>query len=305
MSFGTTIADNNFMKTLTLLFVLAGVLSAQSFAVTVKSSAVETIKLIANGVVPNSASIAYDPNVGLYYGSRAGSTSYTAAVWDNAGVLKQTVSPMGADARGWNYNPNTGNLELVTFTSDLLTVNRDASGNLLGTYSTLISNMSGSPTSQTMPSYNASTNEFYAYGNGGSSLSILDRATGALKSVLSLDLVAAGVSSLNSYFVGYDAVKNVLVGASGTSAHVFGMDGSFLGSSSLSVSTRSSFNAGYANGQLFVYDNSIGGFQGFNLFDNTPTNKPAGVPDSGTSIALLGLGMTVVFAMRRRVASKS
>ncbi|WP_431474003.1 PEP-CTERM sorting domain-containing protein [Marinobacter sp. KM021] len=259
------------------------------------STANETIQLIAVGVEPNTASIAYDPTLGLYYGSRAGSSSYSAAVWDDTGALQQTLSPLNADARGWNYNSNSGQLELVTFTSDLLTVGRDASGFLTGTYTTQLNDMSGSPNAQSMLSYNASLDVFYGI-SSGPSVSVIDHATGALSSSFLLDFAAAGISSLNSWFLGYDEVEDALIGTSGDSAYIFSTSGDYLGSSLLGFNPDSDFDAGYANGQLFVYSNSLGGFQGYDLFDDASS-----VPEPST-LAILGLGLAGLGLSRRRRA---
>jgi|GEM_PF-4767414 len=227
----------------------------------------ETIQLVAPDLVENTASIGFDPNLQLYYGSRAGSSSYPAAVWTADGTLQQLLQPMGIDARAWNYNANTGDIELVTFTSDLHIVERDANGELTGNYPQLIENMPGSPTDQSMPAYNPATDEFYAFGSGISpDVSVLDRATGNLQSTITLDFAAAGVSELTSYFIGYDPQQDVLIGVSGANAYIFGLDGSFIRSAPLTVIADRNFDAGYANGQLFVYDPGIVGFQGFDLF---------------------------------------
>ena len=232
-----------------------------------KAEAAETIQLVEPDIVSNSGSIAYDPNLGLYYGSRVGSSSYTAAVWDPMGTQQQKLSPLNIDARSWIYNPNTGSLELVTFTSGLFTVNRDGDGLLLGTYDELIEQLPGSPTSQTMPSYNPATNELYAYGLGGADVSVLDRETGNLNSTITLDLASAGISGLSSYFIGYDPNENVLIGTQGFTAYIFKLDGTFVGSTALSLATDGDFDAGYANGQLFLYNAGVQGYQGFDLFD--------------------------------------
>lgn len=232
----------------------------------INSQAVETIQLVEPAIVSNTASIGFDPMLGLYYGSRAGSSSYTASVWDLAGNQEQSLAPMNIDARAWNYNSNTGEIEVVTFTSGLFSAERDANGRLLGSYNEVLANLPDSPSSQTMPSYNAATNEFYAYGSSGSEVRVLDAATGNLNETITLDLASAGISGLSSHFVGYDPFENALIGTNSDTAYVFGLDGSFLGSSSLSLTALNAFNAGYANGQLFLYNSGLQGFQGYDLF---------------------------------------
>ncbi|MCA8928108.1 MAG: hypothetical protein KDC18_08550 [Alphaproteobacteria bacterium] len=230
------------------------------------ASAIETIQLIEPNIDHNASSIAYDPILGLYYGSQIGSSTYTADVWDGNGAIQQSLDPLNIDARSWFYNENTGNIELVTFSSGLFSVNRDISGQLLGTYEELNASLSGSPTGQAVPSYNPLTNELYAYGSGGNIVSVIDHDTGALKSTIELDFQSAGISGLNSYFIGFDPVENALIGVSDSTAYVFGLDGSFRGSSTLTVAADGDFDAGYANGQLFLFDSQIQGWQGYDLF---------------------------------------
>ncbi len=253
-------------------------------------TAAETIQLIEPTIDNNASSIAFDPNLGLYYGSQVGSSSYSAAVWDPTGTQQQLLDPLNIDARSWFYNPNTGDLELVTFTSGLFTVNRNPDGTLLGSYAELFASLSGSPTSQTMPSYNPATNELYAYGSGGADVSVLDRATGNLKSTITLDLASAGIGGLSSYFIGYDPNENVLIGTSGATAYVFGLDGSFQGSSALTLGTDGNYDAGYANGQLFLYNDGLQGWQGFDLFQSFGIALTGGSDGSGYFSVTNGVG---------------
>ncbi|MAU40821.1 MAG: hypothetical protein CMF31_04285 [Kordiimonas sp.] len=269
-------------------------------AISIKPTATATIQLLGSGQVSNSASVGYDPVAGLYYASRAGSSSYTANVWDNSGTLQQSLSPMNADARGWNYNANTGQMELVTFTSDLLTVGRTAAGLLTGTYTTQLNNMAGSPSSQAMLTYDSGRDRFYGYGSTGNSVSVISHTTGALQSTITLDFLSAGITDLVDHFIGYDAVEDVLVGVSGAAAYVFDLTGSYLGSSSLGMTADSNFDMGYANGQVFLLSNQLGGYQGYDIFNSTVPPRPNGVSEPAAAVLMLaGMGLLV---LRRRNA---
>lgn len=225
----------------------------------------ETIQLPGSGINQNTASIGYDPLLGLYYGSQAGNQAYTAVVWDQSGNPVQALSPMNIDARAWNFNANTGGIEVVTVSSGYFSANRDADGTLLGSYDTIMSQLGGSPSSQVMPAYNSATNEFYAYGLG-STVSVLDAATGNVSRTITLDLDSAGNPNMTDYFIGLDSQQNVLVTVGGSYAYIFDLNGNFVRSEQLILIADADFDAGYANGQLFVFNSGIGGFQGYDLF---------------------------------------
>ena len=60
-------------------------------------------------------SVAYHPLFNYYYASNGGNPNFAAWVYDAAGNRIQDLGALGIDARGWNYNPNTGLLEVVAY----------------------------------------------------------------------------------------------------------------------------------------------------------------------------------------------
>ena len=282
------------MKFKFLNVVLTGLIltvSGLANATIINSTADYTIDL--QGSLPGAQmAMAYDPIRDLYYGAQGGAPSFPGTVWDGNGNVVQTAA-LGADARAFNYNENTGNLELVTFTSDNLIVGRNGSGLFNGTFTTLLNNMAGATSSQSMLTYNSNADVFYSMSNSGV-VNVVSHNDGTLLGDITLDFSTAGITSFNNYFVGYDSTENVLIATTLTTASIFELDGSFLGNSTIGSSARDGYYQGYTNGQLFIQDTSNGTFKGYDLFADGPTNS---VPEPST-LAIFALGM-IGLASRR------
>jgi hypothetical protein len=282
------------MKFKFLNVVLTGLIltvSGLANATIINSTADYTIDL--QGSLPGAQmAMAYDPIRDLYYGAQGGRSDAPGTVWDGNGNVVQTAA-LGVDARAFNYNENTGNLELVTFTSDNLIVGRNGSGLFNGTFTTLLNEMTGSTSYQSMLTYNSNADVFYSMSNSGV-VNVVSHTDGTLLGDITLDFSTAGITSFNNYFVGYDSTENVLIATSLTTASIFELDGSFLGSSTIGSSARSNYYQGYTNGQLFVQSTSNGTFKGYDLFADGPTNS---VPEPST-LAIFALGM-IGLASRR------
>ena len=257
------------------LLALASAASNPAAAVTILPSALPTITLSGSGSGTNLGSIAYHPGFDYYYGSHIGNAGSSGHVWDSAGAAAQTIAALGTDARSFNYNPNTGNVEIISFnavtTGGLYTLGLDGSGQMTGTNSLIFGPLPGLNGGQTMPAYNPATDVFYSRDSGGT-VNVVNRSDGMLAGTISLDLAAAGGPSLQTQTVGYDPTHQVLITVDLTNnrALVHDLSGAYLGASDLPVGAplESSFNMGYANGQLFVTnDGSSFSYQGYQVLE--------------------------------------
>jgi hypothetical protein len=267
----------------TLVIVVVCLLTSAQTApgVTILPNAFPTIHLVGN---PPQSTIAYHPGFDQYYASQTGYPTARAYVWNASGALLQTHFPLNIDARAWNYNPTTGNIEMIAYNpSGLFTMGLDGAGLLTGV------NVNTTPAmgSGALPAYDANHNLFYSYFSGATVH--VQSSNGTPLSPITLDLASAGSPTLNSTFVGYDQARDLLITIDHTNdrALVHDLTGAYLGASQLPIGTPNSYFGGYANGQLFFRDPS-GGAAGFNIF----TPEPA-------TLSLLGIGAMAILRRRR------
>jgi len=250
--------------------------------------------------------IAFHPGFNQYYGGHGGNINFSMFVWDSAGNLLQTFTPSGVDTRALNYNGNTGALEDVTFNaiaggnpSGLVQMGLDGSGLFNGSNTNLLGALPGLDGSQTMPAYDSARNQFYSRSASGT-LNVVSRFNGSLLGTIPLDLVAAGSPALQGEFVGYDSFFDVFITLDITNqrALVHDFTGAYLGASSIGIFNPdfTDYNVGYANGQLFAFDQQINAWRGYDLFEESPLPEPS-------TVSLMGVALAVLFAMRKRVRS--
>ncbi len=288
-----------------------GWVTLASAAPVVLANGVSTITLsladATSGTTPMS--IGYDPGFDQYYGGRGGNSSFSGIVWSGAGVSLGAQTPINVDIRGVNFNPNTGAIEIVTFNavsggspSALMTMGRNGAGLFTGVNVAALATMPGLDGSQTVPAYDAGRNFFYSRnGSNDASLNVVKRTDGTLDGTIALNTAAAGSPNLQSEFVGFDSFFDVfiMIDTDSDRALVFDQAGAFLGASNTPNfnPTQGSFNAGYTNGQLFVFDSQVNAYRGYRIFESengTPVPAPAIGP------LILGLAIAAARLRRRR-----
>lgn len=249
------------------------VVEASSFRGTV-ISATRTIFLDLDGNFVSVASpIAYHPGFDRYYGSNTGSTSVTAMVFGpSGGAPVSTVAPLNIDPRSWVYNANTAQLEVVSYSAvsgppGLILPGTDASGNLTGATTELLPDLPGLLGTQTAPAYDADADVFYSR-SGTNTVNIVNRSDGSLAGSVNLDFVAAGISSVPQdgivHLPGFDLLG--VVDQATDVVALFDTTGTFELAAQLDIDVNGgSRRSGFANGQLFVFDDVRQGWQGYTI----------------------------------------
>jgi hypothetical protein len=265
------------------------------------TNGIQTITLSLSGVNGSTPmNIAWHPGYDQYYGGRGGSTSYGGIVWNASGGVVQNLSPINTDIRSFFYNPNTGRLENVTYAaytnaSGYRAVVLTGSGLFTGNYTDVGVTLSGLPIDQVAPAFDAARNVLYAY-NNGNTVSVVSPFSGLLVNTITLDLASAGSPDLPDYVIGYDPYNDALISftaTGGVRALAFSATtGSFLASIPLPGLTQgpTQWRMGYANDQLFVFDDALDRYVGFNI---------TVIPEPGTA-ALLATGLILIGATCRR-----
>jgi hypothetical protein len=140
---------------------------------------------------------------------------------------------------------------------------------LTGATSTLLMSMPGNNGSQTSPAYDAVAEVFYSR-NSDNTVNIVRRSNGALQGTIVLDFTAAGIASVlldGIVFVPEPRWLGVLDDTTDSVAF-FDLFGNFVGTSALDITIDSTARRpGYANGQLFVFDDARNGWQGYRVVD--------------------------------------
>jgi len=223
------------------------------------------------------STVTYNPTFDQYYASYTGFTGVPAFVFGaTGGSPVQTRMPLNIDPRAWNFNPNAGLLEVVTFSAvtggagqGLIEARVDATGMLTGATSTLLPSMPGNDGSQTAPAYDAVRDLFYSR-SSSSTVNVVRRSDGSLAGTIVLDFTTAGISTVlddGIVFVPEPRWLGVLDDASDSVAF-FDLLGKFVGTTALDIMIDSTARRpGYTNGQLFVFDGARNGWQGYRVVD--------------------------------------
>lgn len=259
---------------------------AAAAAAQIPANAARTIFLPQGpGSFSSPMNVAYHPGFGQYYASSGGSPSYQASIYNSSGTIVNSIEPINIDVRSWNYNPNTGQIEVVSFDAvsggggrGLIEAQLDGSGFYTGGTAQLLASMPGNASSQTMPAYDSGNNVFYSR-DSGNTVNVVSRADGSLVSSINLDTATAGSGTLNSYAIGFSEPDGwlIVLDTTNNTAVIFDLAGAYVGTTALDITVRSSYGMGFANGQLFAWDASTNGWQGYDI-GATPGGGPVTPP---------------------------
>ncbi|MDI1361000.1 hypothetical protein [Methylotenera sp.] len=234
--------------------------------------------------------VAYIPNLKRYYiadGGLAPMGSETEApisksqihAYDDAGKYINSAKP-GYDNRSIYYNSNSNKLETITYNissfggfspnTGIFSIDLTETGEVKDTSSDVFGFNPAFGDANTMPSYNAEKNLYYAKQGRSNKVLIVDLKAREQIGEINLDLVKAGVAfdDVSDFFVAYTGIKGEeleLLDIDHKAVLVFDLTGKFIGKSELpkdlKLRSHNHLNgAGYANDMLFVYHESEGEF---------------------------------------------
>jgi hypothetical protein len=285
-------------------FFAAGAVCAIPLLVSAKSvhAAIAQRTIVLQTDTPPAAplNVTWNPTLRQYYAAGAGSGEpmYSKGyVFSETGTLLQTFSELEHDLRSINYNPNTNKLEAMTFNArdggigtvggrpqGLFEANLDAGGLFTGSTSMLLGALPGNLGRQTMPVYDAGRNEFYAFSNTNI-FNRVSRADGSLLGTIALDTTPIGNPGFTWFASGFDSQNDLLVVVSPATddAYTFRRDGTYVETWELDIDVPSFYGAGFANGQLFVYDQSRNAWQGYDISSSSPVCNDIDFNNDGSS----------------------
>ena len=242
--------------------------------------------------------VAYIPSLKLYYiadGGLAPTGSETEApisksqvhAYDSEGKYINSAKP-GYDNRSIYYNSNSNKLETITYNissfggflpnTGIFSIDLTEAGEVKDTSSDVFGFNPAFGDPNTMPSYNAEKNLYYAKQGHSNKVRVVDLKSREQISEIDLDLAKAGVAfdDVSDYFVGFTSIKGEeleLLDIDHKAVLIFDLSGKYVGKSKLpkdlKLRSHNHLNgAGYANGMLFVYhepEGEFGTYYGFKV----------------------------------------
>jgi len=234
--------------------------------------------------------VAYIPSLKRYYiadGGLAPMGSETEApisksqihAYDDEGKYVNSAKP-GYDNRSIYYNSNSNKLETITYNissfggfspnTGIFSIDLTETGEVKDTSSDVFGFNPAFGDANTMPSYNAEKNLYYAKQGRSNKVLVVDLKAREQIAEINLDLTKAGVAfdDVSDFFVAYTGIKGEeleLLDIDHKAVLVFDLTGKFIGKSELpkdlKLRSHNHLNgAGYANDMLFVYHESEGEF---------------------------------------------
>lgn len=234
--------------------------------------------------------VAYIPGLKRYYiadGGLAPLGSETEApisksqihAYDDNGKYINSAKP-GYDNRSIYYNQTTNKLETITYNissfagfspnTGIFSIDLTETGEVKDSSTDVFGFNPAFGDANTMPSYNADKNQYYAKQGRSNKVLVIDLKVREHISEIALDLAKAGAAfdDVSDYFVAYTGIKGEefeLLDVDHKAVLIFDLNGKFVGKSELpkdlKLRSHNHLNgAGYANDMLFVYHESEGEF---------------------------------------------
>lgn len=270
-------------------------------------AAVPDIVLDGGGVGSTAMDVAYNPGLDLYYSVYGGSPNVPILTHDGTtGAVLLNTAPSSHDWRGAWWNSNLNQLEgnpcsscqrVAIFSPDL-----NASGYALATGTVL--NPTNQPDFQAQGDYNEAANEFVYYEAG--EIHRVDRATNTSLPTITITGLPVSTGSLNLNLIGYTGMAGaeyVVWDYVNGRALFIDASGAYQGESVIPgpPATSSSWNVGYANGRIFIWNGS--GWNSYVVNGVAPAPAPPGgakpIPVMPLSAMLLTVFGLLAIAGRR------
>lgn len=234
--------------------------------------------------------VAYQPTLLRYYVADGGLAPMGSEVeapeskseihtFSAEGKYLSSAKP-GYDNRSIYYNPNTGNIETITYNissavgfapnTGIYSLKLSDNGELTGKSEEIMQFNPAFGDAATIPSYDAEHNLYYAKQMRSNKLLVVDAKKREPTGEVLLDLASAGAKfdDISDNFIAYTGVKGnelALLDVDHKAVLVFDLSGRFVGKSALpqtlKLHAKNYYNGlGYANNMMFVLNENEGEF---------------------------------------------
>ncbi len=208
-------------------------------------------------------------------------------VYDQQGKYLDSAMP-GFDSRAIYFNPNTHQLELVTYNisssagfapnTGIFALEMNAQGDLSGSSKDILGFNPAFGDAGTMPSYDPEGKRYFAKQERSNIVWVVDPTKREKVGEIALDLAAAGAKSdeVSDHYVAYTGVEGeelAVLDIDHKAVLVFDLKGKLVGKSQLpqdmKLRAQNHYNGlGYTNGMMFVYhepEGEFGTYYGFKV----------------------------------------
>jgi len=244
--------------------------------------------------------VAYVPYVSRYYIADGGFapvpgdlespfSKSLVHVYDDKGSYLNSAMP-GFDNRAIYFNPNTQQLELITYNisssagfapnTGIFALELTDEGDLKGSSKDILGFNPAFGDAATMPSYDPATKRYFAKQERSNLVWVVDPAKREKVGEIALDLAAANVKSdgISDHYVAFTGIKGeelAVLDIDHKAVLIYDLTGKLVGKSQLpqdlKLRAHNHYNGlGYANGMMFVYhepEGEFGTYYGFKVLD--------------------------------------